>query len=277
MVTFYTKPQGGELTLEEAIKKASQQQGEGALEEEMERIVSWNVSNISWHALDAVFRSNPSYAEQLWEEIKDQALMDFETGHFAAAMFEHTEWQKDVWKRAHFVAVYQEMISEYQPQGAIEHSMVEMVTVNYFLWQHWVGEHLQRATTEPRLESQDYQEWRQREENWKCGRRGAEPYTRRFDAQYTKGHWDIPYQQEAEAVEHAAQLADRFRRAYQSGIRTLRDWRRYNVPVTINNPQQVNIAADGGQQTNVIKKGKKKATKERGDVVVGNRKLKAVK
>jgi hypothetical protein len=34
-------------------------------------------------------------------------------------------------------------------------------------------------------------------------------------------------------------------------LRTLRDLRRYSVPVTINNPRQVNIAADGGQQVNI--------------------------
>ena len=34
-------------------------------------------------------------------------------------------------------------------------------------------------------------------------------------------------------------------------LRNMRDLRRYSVPVTINNPQQVNIAADGGQQVNV--------------------------
>jgi hypothetical protein len=33
-------------------------------------------------------------------------------------------------------------------------------------------------------------------------------------------------------------------------LRQLRDLRRYS-PVTINSPQQVNIAADGGQQVNV--------------------------
>jgi hypothetical protein len=31
----------------------------------------------------------------------------------------------------------------------------------------------------------------------------------------------------------------------------MRDLRRYSVPVTINNPKQVNIAAEGGQQVNV--------------------------
>jgi hypothetical protein len=39
-------------------------------------------------------------------------------------------------------------------------------------------------------------------------------------------------------------------------MRQMRDLRRYVVPVTINNPEQVNIAADGVQQVNVQKKGK---------------------
>jgi hypothetical protein len=34
-------------------------------------------------------------------------------------------------------------------------------------------------------------------------------------------------------------------------LRQMRDLRRYQMPVTINNPKQVNIAADGGQQVNV--------------------------
>ncbi len=39
--------------------------------------------------------------------------------------------------------------------------------------------------------------------------------------------------------------------AYFRAIRQLRDWRRYTPQVTINNPNQVNIAADGAQQVNV--------------------------
>ena len=38
-------------------------------------------------------------------------------------------------------------------------------------------------------------------------------------------------------------------------LRRLRDLRWYSMPVMINNPQQVNIAADGGQQVNVAKDG----------------------
>ena len=36
-------------------------------------------------------------------------------------------------------------------------------------------------------------------------------------------------------------------------MRQMRDLRPYSVPVTVNNPKQVNIAADGGQQLNVHK------------------------
>jgi hypothetical protein len=66
-------------------------------------------------------------------------------------------------------------------------------------------------------------------------------------------------------------MADRFNRLFLRTLRQLRDLRRYAMPVTINNPQQVNIAAEGGQQVNVQKKGKKKRT------AAGARRLKAVK
>src|SRR5262249_29209030 len=74
-------------------------------------------------------------------------------------------------------------------------------------------------------------------------------------AQYLDGAWGIPYQSQAGALQQAAELADRFRRAYQSQLRSIRDWRKYGAPMVINNPEQVNIAADGGQQINAVKGG----------------------
>jgi hypothetical protein len=38
---------------------------------------------------------------------------------------------------------------------------------------------------------------------------------------------------------------------YMRTLRNMRDLRRYSVPVTINNPQQVNIAAEVSQHINV--------------------------
>ena len=48
-------------------------------------------------------------------------------------------------------------------------------------------------------------------------------------------------------------MADRFNRLFLRTLTQLRDLRRYAVPVTINNPGQVHIAANGGQQVNAIK------------------------
>ena len=66
-------------------------------------------------------------------------------------------------------------------------------------------------------------------------------------------------------VNQAADMADRFNRLFLRTLRQLRDLRRYSMPVMINNPEQVNIAADGGQQVNVNAKGKhrKKALKRK--------------
>jgi len=65
--------------------------------------------------------------------------------------------------------------------------------------------------------------------------------------------WQPPRLSAAEMIENAMAMADRFNRLYLRTLRQMRDLRRYSVPVTINNPKQVNIAADGGQQVNVHK------------------------
>jgi hypothetical protein len=278
MVNFYMSPNGGKLSMEDAqritsgeyvfsgdrtedgeltlVPKTSTQ--EETVDEELAHNLSWDVDNLSWYTLDHLFRANPELAEQVWGEVKEAAARDFKSGHFAAELFERTDWQKNVWKRAHFVAVFQMMIESYKPRDAIEHQMVEMAAVEYFLWRHWTAEYMQRATTEPRRESYDYQEWRKKEKETWCRYNGQK---RPIEGQWIAGAWEMPYQSEADAVQQAAELADRFRRAYHASIRALRDWRRY--PVIVQNAGQVNIAADGGQQVNLQKKersGKRKAS-----------------
>ena len=101
-------------------------------------------------------------------------LSAFKSGHFAAELFERTNSQKNVRQRAHFAAIFQEMVEEYKPHGPIEFTMLEVLAVNYFLWRYWIMEHLQHATTEARQESDDYKEWQQRENNYKNIRIGEQ-------------------------------------------------------------------------------------------------------
>ena len=69
--------------------------------------------------------------------------------------------------------------------------------------------------------------------------------------------WQPPRLTASEYLERAYQMADRFNRMFLRTLRQMRDLRRYQMPVTINNPKQVNIAADGGQQVNVQRKRRK--------------------
>ncbi len=294
MVDFYMSPKGGSLSMEDAQRITSGEYvfssdrtedgkwmlvpksgtKEEKVDAELAHNLSWDVDNLSFYALDHLFRANSDLAEQVWDEVKEAAAQDFLSGHFAAELFERTEWQKNVWKRAHFVAVFQMMIESYKPRDAIEHQMVEMAAVEYFLWRHWTQEHLQRATTEPRRENYDYKEWREKQKEIWCRQSGQK---RPIQGQWIAGAWELPYQREAEAVEKAAELADRFRRAYHASIRALRDWRRY--PVIVQNARQVNIAADGGQQVNLQKKTKRRAkSKKKGETASPNsRRLRVAK
>jgi hypothetical protein len=278
MIHFYTSPEGGKLSMKEAIQLADKELNGPEFKRELQRIGAHNVDQVSWYSLHHIFINDPDCAEQIWQDIKEEAEKDFLGGHLVAQVFETTDWQRNPWKRAQFIAVREGFAEQFQPQGAIDCSMIDMLAVNYFLWIHWTEEHLRRATTEPRRESQDYREWAKKSDEV-TSYSGGQRHTRSREKQWTDGHWDIPYQCVAESIEQAAQLADRFRRAYQSQLRSIRDWRRYNVPVTINNPQQVNIAADGGQQVNVQKKYKKRTKNKRqgAPVVPSSRRLRMAK
>jgi len=163
-----------------------------------------------------------------------EARKDFISGHMAAAVFKQTDWQHKPWKCARYLAVHEEMAKQWRPQGGIDGSMIDMLAITFTLWMYWTEQHILRSTTEPRSEPPS---WVSEREYLK-------------EAKLLDGHWDPPYIHEQQAIEQAAQTADRWRRAYHATLRQMRDWRRYNVPVTIHNPRQANIAADGGQQVN---------------------------
>jgi hypothetical protein len=68
----------------------------------------------------------------------------------------------------------------------------------------------------------------------------------------------------------------RFGRQGVRAVYALRDLRRYSPAVFVNNQGgQMNVASDGGQQTNVVKKEKKKRTKAHDAATSTSRKLQA--
>ena len=244
-VAYYRSKAGGALSLDEARARAYRGcEDEEQAKELFDQLLSIPVDWISFGDLSELQSFSTVMAENVWEVIKREARDEFESGHLAARAFEPVDYLKDAWTRARYLGLRESFATEWQPRGGIELSMIDAMAQAFFQLQYWTEETVKRARTEPREEAYEYQQWKryQREaktEIWK------------------RGYWDIPYVSEQDAVEHAGAMADRWQRMYFRAIRQLRDWRRYSPQVTINNPQQVNIgeqvnvAADNGQQVNI--------------------------
>ncbi|MBI1766468.1 MAG: hypothetical protein HYR56_34105 [Acidobacteria bacterium] len=176
----------------------------------------------------------------VWRLVKDEARNECESVHRAAKVFEPVEWRREAWRRAQYLAIRESFIAQWQPQGGIDLALIDMLTQSFVLYLYWNEVSVTRTETEMRADPPAWIKDKAYREQGYPRERGH-------------GYWNPPYAHEQEAVEHAAQMADRYLRAFQRTLRAMRDLRRYSSPVTINNPQQVNTAAEGGQQVNAIK------------------------
>jgi hypothetical protein len=238
-VAYYRSAAGGSLSLEDARKEVYRRNiSDKEATELLDQVMRMPRDRIGfWHLMELNDRS-PRSAENVWEMIKREAQREFESGHRAAEAFEPADYMTDAWNRASYLGLRESFIAEWQPKGGIEVSMIDAIAQAWLQLQFWTKESVKRGVTEPRRENHEFYEWKR----WN---------QQANQKQWDHGHWDIPMVSEQQAIEHAAQMADRWQRMYFRAIRSLRDWRRYTPQVTINNPQQVNIAADGGQQINV--------------------------
>ena len=238
-VAYYRSEAGGSLSIEEARKAAYRQNiTDQEAVELLDRMMRYPSHCVSFFDLLELHANSPATAQNMWEMIKREAQREFESGHRAAEAFEPADYMTDAWNRASYLGLRESLCEEWQPRGGIELTMIDAVAQAWLQVQFWTTESVKRAKTQPRQENQQFYEWKQ----WN---KQANP------KQWSEGHWDVPTVSEKESIEHAAQMADRWQRMYFRAIRNLRDWRRYTPQVTINNPQQVNIANDGGQQINV--------------------------
>lgn len=232
MIQFYKSKYGGGHTSEEAVKLVDGIESEEDLEKYLRRVLSDSVDQVTWCELERIYNELPGFVGTVWKLIQDEARKEFESGHRMAAALETTEWQHLPWKRAEFLAIRESFIAEWQPRGGIELAMIDTMAQAHCEYLYWCEITHHRATTEGKIL------YSSEEERW-------------FEK--ARGNWIPPRVGDIAAIDHAVQMADRYNRLFLRTLRQLRDLRRYSMPVTINNPQQVNIAADGGQQMNAVK------------------------
>lgn len=238
-VAYYRSEAGGALSIEDARRRAFHPctNAEEAVKE-FDSLLSLPLGSLNFVDLLELHTLAPRAAEWFWERAKHEGRAEFESGYLAANITFPVGYMKGLWNIARYLGVRESFIDDWKPQGGIEIALIDMMAQSYFQWQYWLEQTVKRSKTEPRLEHHAYQEWKQYNEKTKNTQ------------SWKEGYWFPPYVSEQQAVEHAVQMADRWNRIFMRTLRQLRDLRRYS-PVTINNPSQVNIAADGGQQVNL--------------------------
>ena len=246
MVAFYKSPMGGSLSTDEARANAFHAcKNADEAKEKFREMLRLPVENLEFIDLNELHSFAPRVAERLWERTKNEGRNEFESGHLAANISFPEGYMKGMWNIARYLGVRESFIDDWKPQGGIEIALIDMLAQSWFQYQFWLEQTVKRSQTREREMHPDYSDWLERR-------------ARKFKAKgWTDGYWDRPYVSEQQAVEHAAQMADRFNRIFMRTLRQLRDFRRYS-PVTINNPSQVNIANNGGQQINVAKRRNKR-------------------
>jgi hypothetical protein len=192
-------------------------------------------NKITWHHVGSAVEENPEMATLCMRSLFNGAEDSIKAGMYAANAVDC----KSPFERAQFSFIRKAFIDEWQPRGGIEASLVDMLAQCYVAWQYWLSRSFSIANNEDTVIEQK----------------------KRNKTAYNEGGWQAPRLTASEYLEHATQMADRFNRMFLRILRQMRDLRRYVVPVTINNPEQVNIAADGGQQVNVQKHKKGKRIK----------------
>jgi hypothetical protein len=238
-VAYYRSEAGGCLTIEEARRLSFHTctNEEEALKS-FDTLMSLPLESLNFVDLAQLQSFSPRTAEWFWERAKQEGRAEFESGHLAANITFPVGYMKGLWNIARYLGVRESFIDDWQPKGGIEVAMIDMLAQSYFQWQYWLEQTVRRSETKPREEHHDYLKWKESNRSL------------RNSHSWKDGYWFPPYVSEQAALEHAVQMADRFNRIFMRTLRQLRDLRRY-APVTINYPNQVNIATDGGQQVNV--------------------------
>ena len=141
-----------------------------------------------------------------------------------------TNWETP-YERAQFLAIRHAMIDEWQPAGGLELILIDQMAHCHSGFMYWL---------------QDFERLKDREVN-----------RREIDGEESLAKWNKTYIPprvgEAEYVERALKMADRFQRMFMRSLRALRDLSRYAPKITIHNEGQVNIAQ---QLVNQVETGK---------------------
>src|SRR5215212_1430314 len=169
-------------------------------------------ADVSWYDLTDEMTRDHDAGMALWGRAKQAATNELAVGHTGAVAVE--PYHAGPWQRAQFFAVRAALADGLQPRNGMERLLLDGMAQAWTMHLHWVGKHA-------KTESLDA---------WRVERDSRE-----------RGEWQPPRLGDAEAVDRAAQMADRFQRQFLRLMKCYRDGRRLGVSMTVTGGQ-VNVA-----------------------------------
>jgi hypothetical protein len=169
---------------------------------------------VQWHELAHVARTDPEAAARRWQGVQAEALAELRSGHRAAKAMEG--YGANAWARAQFLAVRRELTEGWQPRNGVERQLIDMMAQAQTAQLYWLETLTFRASCSSGRKRDD-------------------------------GRWEAETVEDAEAVEQAAAMAERFHGMFLRTLKALRELRR-TPGVVVQNAGQVNV---GQQQLNV--------------------------
>jgi len=196
-----------EVTPEDSLKSLEQNS-----EYRGQKALNCEPRHFSWMDFYTLSQRDPELGLQRWKEIKEAARQELQSGHRAAIANEGT-FSSNTWQRAQFLAIRDGLATDWEPQNGIEWSLIDMMAQAYASQLFWQERMMCYACLESKTEQIK-----------------------------TNGWAEHPRVSDAQAVDQAAQMVDRFNRVFMRSLRALRDLRRHAPSLVMHNVGQVNVA-----------------------------------
>ena len=204
------------LSPEEALARASEMHPT-----DEQRILNTPPDEMHWHGLDTLARLDPALALRRWEEVKQAARSELQSGHRAAQAMEFD--LSSCWPRAQFLAIRDSLASGLRPRNGLEWLLIDMMTQTQTMLLLWQRNLAMMAVLAKRASNSD---------------------------PYMPGHPLGRRLTEAETTEESAAMVERYHRLFLKTLEAFQKQRRLVPTVIVQRAGQVNV---GGQQINVAR------------------------
>jgi hypothetical protein len=182
-------------------------------------IQSMPPEQIDWYRLMALAEHDTEAMLRCWRAINELALDQLYSGLRAADVVV-MEGEMPLVK-ARFLALRLSFISEWQPRGGLELTLIDVLAQSHTQYEYWMRKVVQAAAVQAEHQKSIY-----------SSRLRNEP----------------PRISDAEAVAAVTAMAERFNRTFLRTLRQLRDLRRYAPTIMVQHASQINV---GAQQINL--------------------------